>query len=215
MANDSRQRMVRSAVSLISTRGVSGTSFSDVLADSGAPRGSIYHHFPDGKQQLATAAISLASDWVLARQRACEATTAGEVLDSFIGLWRQVVVASGGQSGCTVAGVAIDTTVDDAALLTVVRDTFRAWVALLTEQLEAAGLPAQRARTIATTTLAAMEGALILCRAEGGSGPLDEVAAELRRLLPDPPQRRSTLPSTRPSTGRSTRASSKTGSSDS
>ena len=54
---DSRASMVRSAASLIRTRGVNATSFSDVLADSGAPRGSIYHHFPGGKDQLVDAAI--------------------------------------------------------------------------------------------------------------------------------------------------------------
>ncbi len=58
MTSDSRARMVRSAASLIRTRGVTGTSFSDVLADSGAPRGSIYHHFPEGKEQLAADAIT-------------------------------------------------------------------------------------------------------------------------------------------------------------
>ena len=184
MPNDSRQRMVRSAVSLISTRGVTATSFSDVLADSGAPRGSIYHHFPEGKQQLVEAAITLASDWVVNQQRSCVASTPWDVLDCFIGLWRQVVIASQGRSGCTVAGVAIDTPHDDAPMLTVVRDAFRSWVSLLTEQLEATGVPSPRARALATTTLAAMEGALILCRVEGGSGPLDDVAAQLRQLVP-------------------------------
>ena len=50
MDSNSRARMVRSAAALFGSRGLSGTSFSDVLADSGAPRGSIYHHFPRGKK---------------------------------------------------------------------------------------------------------------------------------------------------------------------
>ena len=83
-----------------------------------------------------------------------------------------------------MAGVAVDTTPDDVELLDIVRATFRSWVALLAEQLAAAGVPAQRAVPIATATLAGMEGALILCRAEGNSKPLDAVAEELLRLLP-------------------------------
>jgi AcrR family transcriptional regulator len=59
---DSRASMVRGAVSLIRTRGVNATSFSDVLAKSGAPRGSIYYHFPKGKEQLAGDAIRWTSD---------------------------------------------------------------------------------------------------------------------------------------------------------
>src|SRR5256712_11269334 len=101
---DSRASMVRGAVSLIRTRGVNATSFSDVLAESGAPRGSIYPHFPKGKEQLAGDAIRWTSERVLAHQRACRATTPAGVLDCFIDMWRQVVLASGGTAGRVVAG---------------------------------------------------------------------------------------------------------------
>jgi TetR/AcrR family transcriptional regulator, lmrAB and yxaGH operons repressor len=186
MASDSRERMVRSAASLISSRGVSATSFSDVLNDSGAPRGSIYHHFPEGKRQLATEAIRWTSDRVIAHLRAGTGTTPSEVLERFVDIWRQVVLASGGASGCVVAGVALDSNadVDGERLIDVARETFRSWVEILAEQFEQAGVPAQRASGIAMTTLAGMEGALILCRAEGSVRPLDETAAELMRLLP-------------------------------
>jgi TetR/AcrR family transcriptional repressor of lmrAB and yxaGH operons len=184
MAGDSRTRMVRSAAALIRTRGASATSFSEVLADSGAPRGSIYHHFPDGKQQLEADAIRWTSDRVLAHQRECPATTASGVLECFIEMWRQVVVASHGAAGCVVAGVAIDTDAGESGLIDVVRETFGSWIALLTEQLEAVSVPHGRAAPIALATVAAMEGALILCRAEGGPGPLETVATELLRLLP-------------------------------
>jgi AcrR family transcriptional regulator len=183
MAQDSRTSMVRSAASLISARGVNATSFSDVLDASGAPRGSIYHHFPDGKKQLAEEAIRWTSERVLAYQRACPARTPSEVLKFFIELWRRVAESSGGASGCVVAGVAVDTVAGTEAM-EVVRSTFRSWVALLAEQLAATGIAKRRAATIATATLAGMEGALILCRAEGNVAPLDAVALELLRLLP-------------------------------
>ncbi len=153
MSKDSRARMVRSAATLIRTRGVSGTSLSDVLAHSGAPRGSIYHHFPQGKEQLAADAIR----WTC------------------------------GAAGCVVAGVAIDTAAGEPGLIDVVRETFRTWVDLLSEQLVAVGVPGHRATPIALATVAGMEGALILCRAEGDIGPLETVAAELMRLLPPEP----------------------------
>jgi TetR/AcrR family transcriptional repressor of lmrAB and yxaGH operons len=192
MATDSRASMVRSAAALIGTRGLNATSLADVLADSGAPRGSIYHHFPDGKTQLAEDAVRWTSDRVLAHQRACPATSPAEVLNCFIGMWQRVVQTSQGRSGCVVAGVAVDSeesaessgTEPDGGLMAVVRSTFRAWVDLLSEQLRATGVPADRARPIALAVLAGMEGALILCRAEGSSAPLDEVAEQLLRLLP-------------------------------
>jgi AcrR family transcriptional regulator len=176
--------MVHGAASLIRTRGVNATSFSDVLAESGAPRGSIYYHFPKGKEQLAGDAIRWTSERVLAHQRACRATTPAGVLDCFIDMWRQVVLASGGTAGCVVAGVAIDTVASDRPMIDLVRATFRSWVDLLSEQLVAVGVPGRRASRVALAVVAGMEGALILCRAEGNSGPLETVAAELKRSLP-------------------------------
>jgi TetR/AcrR family transcriptional repressor of lmrAB and yxaGH operons len=190
VANDSRERMVASAAALIGSRGVSATSLSDVLTDSGAPRGSIYHHFPEGKKQLAEDAIRWTSARVLAYQAAYEGTTARGVLERFIAMWRGVVLTSAGSAGCVVAGVAVDTYAGEAGLIDVVRETFASWVALLTAQLEATGVGTAKARSVATATLAGMEGALILCRAEGGVEPLDIVAEGLYGLLAaetDPP----------------------------
>jgi AcrR family transcriptional regulator len=176
--------MVRSAATLFSTRGANATSFSDVIAQSGAPRGSIYHHFPEGKKQLAIDAIGWTAQRVLAHLRASTAATPGDVLEYFIAMWRHVVVSSHAAAGCAVAGVALDTPHDEADVMHAVNAAFRSWSEQLAEQLVAAGVPAARARAIALTTLAGMEGALILCRAEGGVAPLDAVAEELMRLLP-------------------------------
>ena len=184
MTHDSRTSMVRSAAALFSTRGANATSFSDVIAESGAPRGSIYHHFPEGKKQLALDAIGWTAQRVLAHLRASPAVTPSDVMAYFIAMWRYVVVSSGASAGCAVAGVAVDTPHDDADVMRAVNATFSSWSDLLAEQLAASGVPAQRAGTIALTTLAGMEGALILCRAQGGVAPLDAVAEELMRLLP-------------------------------
>ncbi len=181
---DSRDRMIQSAAALIATRGLNATSFSDVLEASGAPRGSIYHHFPEGKSQLAEDAISWTSDRVLAHLRAGTEPTPAAVLGRFVDMWRRVVLASNGASGCSVAGVAIDESVGEGRLMDVVRSIFRSWVDMLARQLEATGVPSERAGSIAVATLASMEGALILCRAEGGTGALDTVERELMRLLP-------------------------------
>src|SRR4030081_1001308 len=184
MSTDSRASMVRSAASLIRSRGVSAKSLTDVLSDSGAPRGSIYHHFPDGKRQLAEDAISWTSARVLAHLRAGKPTSPSAVLERFIAIWRQVVVTSGATAGCVVAGVAIDTGPEETALMEVVRATFRSWATVLAEELEVVGVPSARARPIALATIAAMEGALILGGAEETVKPLDAVAEELMRLLP-------------------------------
>ena len=57
---DSRSRMIEAAFELFRKRSYHATAFSDVVQESGAPRGSIYFHFPGGKQQLAREVIALA-----------------------------------------------------------------------------------------------------------------------------------------------------------
>jgi AcrR family transcriptional regulator len=183
MESESRANMVRSAASLISEHGVNATSFNDVLADSGAPRGSIYHHFPDGKKQLTEEAMSLTSERVLAYLRSANGITPLEVLDHFISIWRVVVVSSKGRRGCAIAGVAVDADDESVDLLTLARDVFRSWASLLGQQLVAAGLTKRRAHEVALTSLATMEGALILCRVEGSVEPLDVATTQLRALV--------------------------------
>jgi TetR/AcrR family transcriptional regulator, lmrAB and yxaGH operons repressor len=180
---DSRDKMIQSAASLIGQRGMNATSFSDVVADSGTPRGSIYHHFPDGKRQLTECAMRLTSDQIMAYMRATTATTASGVLRHFTALFRQVVVASGGRAGCAVAGVTIDVTDDEDDLLLVARDAFHSWVSLLASQLEDTGVATTRAEGIALMAVASVEGGLILCRSEGSDEPLRVIEGELLALL--------------------------------
>ncbi|MGC1238463.1 MAG: TetR/AcrR family transcriptional regulator [Acidimicrobiales bacterium] len=183
MAGDSRDKMVQSAASLIGQRGMNATSFSDVLADSGAPRGSIYHHFPEGKKQLAECAMRLTSDQILGHMKASQATTPEGVIEHFVALFHHVIVTSNATAGCAVAGVTIDVGDGDEDLLVVARNAFQSWVSLLAAQLEHAGVKKMRAQGVATICIASIEGALILCRAEGNDEPLRVVESQLLELV--------------------------------
>src|SRR3984957_17083417 len=137
MNSNSRARMVRSAAALFGSRGLSATSFSAVLADSGAPRGWIYHHFPGGKKQLAQDAIGWTSEQILEHLPTCPATTPSGVLAWFIDLWRQSVQTSGASPGCPVAGIAIDTGSGTDDLIDAARGALPQWTAVLASQLQA------------------------------------------------------------------------------
>jgi TetR/AcrR family transcriptional regulator, lmrAB and yxaGH operons repressor len=183
VASDSREKMVQSAAALIGAQGMNATSFSDVLADSGAPRGSIYFHFPGGKRELAKDAIRLTSEQVIAHVRANVGGSPNEVIQHFVALFSHVVEASGGAAGCAVAGVTVDVPASDDELLSEARAAFHAWVTILAEQLVSVGMELTRATGVATVAVASVEGALILCRAEGGRAPMDAVAQQLERLV--------------------------------
>ncbi len=180
---DSRDKMVASAAALIGAHGMSATSFNEVVAASGAPRGSIYHHFPAGKEQLAGEAMAWTTERIVAHIAAGPTTTPVEVIDWFVDLFRLVAEASQGAAGCAVAGVALD---NDAGtgLVEEAGRAFAEWTSTLAGQLRAAGLPEAEAAGTALTAVAAMEGALILSRADGGAGPVVSVGTALRRLVP-------------------------------
>ena len=89
--SDARRKMIESAAVLLAIRGLQGTAFAEVLERSGAPRGSIYHHFPEGKDQLVDAAIELAGERPLRVLDAVEGAPPTEVTRYFLELWRQVL----------------------------------------------------------------------------------------------------------------------------
>src|SRR5271155_4463649 len=102
MPSDTRHKMVVGAARLLAERGLQETSFSEVLELTGAPRGSIYHHFPDGKDQLVAAAIDLAGAHAIALIDRSAGTSAQDVTTQFLGMWREVLVRSNFKAGCSV-----------------------------------------------------------------------------------------------------------------
>ncbi|MGI5168833.1 TetR/AcrR family transcriptional regulator [Spirillospora sp. CA-253888] len=183
MGTDSRERMVRSAAYLFRERGYSGTGFRDVIAHSGAPRGSIYHHFPDGKVQLAEEAVRYAGEFL---NMGIEAATQGEdaaaAVDAFVGWWRQVLIKSDFRAGCPVVAVTVEAHDDAPQLSKAAAAAFDRWEDTLATGLGNAGVPDERAARLARLIVAAVEGATLLCRAHRDVRPLDDVVAELKEL---------------------------------
>src|SRR5436190_18974231 len=171
---DSRQKMIQSAVVLLAMHGLDGTSFSDVVARSGAPRGSIYHHFPDGKEQLVQAAIALAGEQALRVLEPVDGRPPREVTEFFLGVWRAVLERSGLQAGCAVLAVTVAT--DSRALLDDAAAVFRAWRKRLAELYVTGGMTPAAAARFAATLVAATEGAVVVSRAEQSMEPFELVA---------------------------------------
>jgi AcrR family transcriptional regulator len=179
MTSDARTRMVRSAAYLFRERGFSGTAFSDVIAHSGAPRGSIYHHFPGGKAQLAEEAVRYAGDYVSAGVRA--ATRDDDpvaAVRAFLAWWRRVLVDSDFRAGCPIVAVTVESRHAAAAA-----SAFQSWRDALAAGLVSAGATAGRGARLATLIVASVEGATVLCRAQRSLEPLEDVVAELEDLI--------------------------------
>src|SRR3954452_10807091 len=107
--SDARGQMIESAAVLFRERGIHGTSFADVIAHSGAPRGSIYHHFPGGKAQLAEETMPHAGDEVAAwLERAGPEGDVSDALRRCVAGWRRTLERSGFRAGCPVVAVAVE-----------------------------------------------------------------------------------------------------------
>ena len=176
MAGPVKQRMIERAALLLAKKGLQGASFSEVLEASGAPRGSLYHHFPGGKQELVAAALSAAGARAMGVLEGQQGKPALEVAATFIALWRMVLEKTDFEAGCAIAAVTV--AADSPALLESAAREFRAWRARLAALLAAGGVPARRAGALAATLIAACEGAVVLARAERSFEPFDMIAAE-------------------------------------
>jgi TetR/AcrR family transcriptional regulator, lmrAB and yxaGH operons repressor len=172
--------MVEGAVQLLATKGVEGTSFAEVLEATGSPRGSVYHHFPGGKPELLHAALDLASERALGAMEATRGQPAVKVIKRFFSLWRMLLDYSHVTAGCAVVAVTVAANDDD--LLDHAGTIFRTWTDLLTELCTAGGMKMNSARQLATTVIAATEGAVAMCRAERSTQPFDEVQTVLLSL---------------------------------
>jgi AcrR family transcriptional regulator len=168
---DAKKKMIASAALLIRERGVEATSLSDVLAHSGAPRGSISHHFPGGKTELVQEATRHAARWTgRGLSAALQAGDVATAIDLFVAGWRHTLESTDFAAGCPVVAVTAEgVALDEAAA------AFAHWEELLAEALGS--------RSKATLVVAAIEGAVVLCRAQRSVAPLERVATELRGLL--------------------------------
>lgn len=192
MAGDVRQQMVLSALYLIAERGVQGTSIADVLERSGAPRGSVYHHFPGGKDEIVRAAMEYMATAARAPLHALRGSDVAGIVTGFINLWRGVLLRSDFAAGCATAGVTVSGESEKARAAA--REVFELWIADLTELLEGAGVETPEAADFAWMLFASTEGALIFARAEHSMRALDLVerqllsyGATLRESLTPPP----------------------------
>jgi AcrR family transcriptional regulator len=153
-----------------------------VLAHSGAPRGSIYHHFPGGKAQLVEEATRYGGDFIAAGLAAAlaEEDPVGAV-QRFCQSWRKVLTGSDFAAGCPVVAATLEGERTPAAR-EAAGAAFERWEELLTEAFERHGIAAARAASLATLAIAAIEGAIVVARAQRSSAPLERVTGELERL---------------------------------
>ena len=183
--SDSKEKTLAAAARLFCRRGYHGTALQDILAASGAPRGSLYFHFPGGKEEIAEGAVSLGDQAVRGFIRQVADTSRGA--EAFVaGLARGMAAnleASDFHEGCPIATTALEIAVDSDAISKATRDAFAAWEREISLALTRFGINARQAASAATAVLSQLEGALLLARTYRNLDPMRRAEDALRLLV--------------------------------
>jgi TetR/AcrR family transcriptional repressor of lmrAB and yxaGH operons len=187
-----RERMLDAAVAGLRRRGVAGLSFTQVLADSGAARGAIYHHFPHGKSQLVREAAQANGAQVDAALAMLTGASPTAVVANFFDAVRPVLAESANGYGCAVAALTVETNEehqsnddesnDDESTATA-GTIFRGWVSQLSRALVSAGQDPAQAEDLSTYLIGLLQGAHVLCRAAGSTDPFERIARSAQRQM--------------------------------
>jgi len=175
---------VASTVELLRRQGYAASGVSEIARNGRAPMGSFYHHFPDGKEQLAAAAIDAgAAEYASLIERALDRDEPlPEQLATVATLTAHALERSGFALGCPVATTALETITTSAVLQDRAARAFATWQEMISQHCVAKGVPTGNAEALAATIIALVEGAELLSRVQRSIHPLQAAADAIRSL---------------------------------
>jgi TetR/AcrR family transcriptional repressor of lmrAB and yxaGH operons len=185
--SDARPHAIRATSELLQRQGYAATGLEEVLAKSGAPKGSFYFHFPGGKEQLAAEAVAASGAFIrdILTSVVAQAATPGDAVRHFASLEARQLERSDYELGCPVATVTLEMASRSEALRLATHDAFASWSDVFRQTLEEAGVDASDAGGLAEWVIATSEGALILARASRDASIIMRMAERIARVVDD------------------------------
>ncbi len=180
-----KARLAESMLELIQTSGYSGTGLNAVIEHAAAPKGSIYFHFPDGKEGLGVAAVQLAAtqfQTLIAEAAASMGGAAGAARAAIEAL-ATIVGESDFRLGCPVSVVTLEMGAESERLRQACASAFESWITPTAALLEASGINTQEARSLAIVVISMIEGAVVVSRAMRNTQPLIAAADVVAELI--------------------------------
>jgi len=178
-----RTNMLVSAAEVLRERGAAGVTIDEVLARSGAPRGSVYYHFPNGRNQILTEALEYAGEAITEVIDEAAAQGGMYLVRQFVDFWERLLVESDFTAGCPVVAAAIGSSEEEPQLSTVAGSILSHWRDALTRAFVADGFEEADAASLAVMCIASLEGAVVLCRSTRSVDPLRDVAQQVEFLV--------------------------------
>lgn len=161
--------------------GFEGASLSRISKATGLGRASLYHRFPGGKDEMAAAVLARAGRWmadgILAPLSGPGTPT--QRVRRMADRLREFY--AGGRQSCLLDSLSLGA--EPGGILRQIRGGTTAWTKALASVAREAGLPARQAQQHAEDALARIQGALVLARATGATGPFERALRELPRLV--------------------------------
>lgn len=178
----SRERMIETAIELMRGSGLSGAGINEIVRESGAPKGSVYHFFPHGKVQIACEALAVHSGRVLdfVERRLASKRSPGDKVTALFSAFARRVEEADFRKSCPLGAVCLDLEADLEELRVLVASAFSEWVTLIARHFDFR--EARRARSFAGLILTCIEGAYIRSRAERSGRPFKEAGEWLAIL---------------------------------
>ena len=169
-----RDAILAAAATLFRQRGFAATGMNDIVAESGAPKGSVYYYFPQGKVQIGAEALAYAGRHLETRIRTyAEAESDPAVfLRGIIAASAETLEKSGFRNGCPIAGVLLDTPQSETRIMRAADNALVLWRGLIEQVCTRAGIPQVRAAFVASVAISALEGSLMQARAAGDTAPM-------------------------------------------
>ena len=185
---------MRAAATLFRRNGYAATGINEIAELAGAPKGSLYHYFPDGKQQIGEAAVRLAGKGVVVTLEKLELQheTTAAVIQAYCRLLAGWMAKSGFRDGCPIATTLLESAPQSEGIARAGREAFAAWCSVFERTLLRDGFSKANALQLSRLTVSSIEGALIVARAESRSVPIEDVAKSLSTVLRNcaPPRKR-------------------------
>ena len=180
----SRAALIDTAALLFRRQGYAATGVNQILETADVKAGSLYHHFPDGKQQLAAAVVESAGGDIerLLRRFLDSDSSVADIVDGWIDLLI-VALASDGRDGCPIEPIATESVNASSQVRDASARAFAGWSAAVAERLRADGWSGGDAEQTALAVIALIEGALILSRIAGDDAALNSAKVAARSLL--------------------------------
>jgi AcrR family transcriptional regulator len=186
-----RTRIVETSAELFRLQGYSATGVKQIVTAAQAPFGSLYHHFPGGKEELGAEAIRLSG----ARYEELIPAIFDPAPDPATGVrWffagaAEHLVETDYADACPIATVALEVSSSSEPMRRACAAVFESWIDAGTARLTVPGLTAEQARELTIAMIAALEGAFVLARALRSTEPLaiagETVARTVERMLED------------------------------